>query len=105
MGLYEIGSAVSFASIGVPYRSLEHTGLNVLGGFIQDAQNSMAKPYLAELDKTRAERTSNYLLSQSLKPGESISGFFRITRPKKVNHFSVTVNMDSYGFVFTGYIQ
>lgn len=99
-GLSEIGSAVSFASIGVPWRSLEHTGLNVLGGFLRDISTNAAKPYLAELDKTRAERTKNYLQSQSIKPGESHSGFLRVEKPKQVKNFRLTIHMDGYDFEF-----
>ena len=60
----------------------------------------MAKPYLAELDKTREERTKNYLVSQSVKSGDSHSGFLRVERPKKINDWLVTLHMDGYDFVF-----
>ena len=99
-GLSEVGSAISFASIGLPFRSLEYSGLQALGGFVRDVNRNSIKPYLAELDRTRGERTKNYLQSQSIKPGESHSGFLRVERPKNVNDWLVSLHMDDYNFEF-----
>ena len=99
-GLEEIGLAVSFAALGTQFRSMERVGLKFLGGLIQDINHINARPYLAELDKTRAERTKNYLQSQSIRPGDSHTGFIKVKRPKKVNDFLMTLHMDGYDFQF-----
>lgn len=96
----EIGSALSFASIGLPWRSPERIGLDVLGGVVRDISYEKARPYIAELDRTRAERTKNYLQSQSLKPGESHIGFIQAQKTKKVKDFHIVLHMDSYDFEF-----
>lgn len=103
--LSEIESAVSFASIGTPWRSPEYTGLRVVSGILTDIHNNKMRPYLTELNKTRDERTKNYLQSQSIKSGEEHVGFIQIERPKKVNDFRAVVHMDGYDFVFSGYIK
>ncbi|MCQ2170829.1 MAG: hypothetical protein MJY48_04640 [Bacteroidales bacterium] len=99
-GMREVESAVSFATIGTPIRSAERTGLTILSGVLKDINYNRVKPHLAELDKTREERTKDYLLSQSIDAGESHSGFLRISRPKKVNDCMVTLHVDGYDFSF-----
>lgn len=99
-GMREVESAVSFATIGTPIRSAERTGLTILSGVLKDINYNRVKPHLAELDKTREERTKDYLLSQSIDAGESHSGFLRISRPKKVNDCMVTLHVDGYDFTF-----
>ena len=96
----ELGSALSFASIGLPWRSPERIGLDVLGGVVKDISYEKARPYIAELDKTRAERTKNYLQSQSLKPGESHIGFIQAQKTKKVRDYHIVLHMDGYDFEF-----
>lgn len=103
--LETVGSEISFASLGMPWRSAERVGMNVLGGLIRDIKSNSAKPYLAELKKTREERTKNYLQSQSIKAGESHSGFIQVTRPKKVNDYYLVLHMDGYDFEFTQSIK
>ena len=100
VALSELGSALSFASIGLPWRSPERIGLDVLGGVVRDISYEKARPYIAELDKTRAERTKNYLQSQSLKPGESHIGFIQAQRTKKAKDFHIVLHMDGYDFEF-----
>ena len=106
-GLSEIGFAMSLASIniatstfGSPYNNPEYVGLGIAGGFLRDIEYSRTKPYLAELDKTREERTKNYIQSQSIKPGESHSGFLRMKKDKRVFDFDVIIPMDGYDFEF-----
>lgn len=99
-GLSEIGSIISLSSIGIPWRSVEHSGLRILGGFLQDIEHNYSKPYRAELEKTREERTKNYLQSQSIKSGENLCGYIRVTRPKNVNDYYLVLHMDGYDFEF-----
>lgn len=100
-GLSEAGSAVSFASIGLSFRSPEYTGLRVLGGFLQDINNNNMKPYMKELDATRKERVSVYLRSQSLKAGENISGVLYVDRKeKRVEECTLTVPIDEMSLTF-----
>ncbi|MBQ0086185.1 MAG: hypothetical protein KBS72_00665 [Bacteroidales bacterium] len=106
-GMNEIGHAMSMASsslalstFGSPYNNPGYVGLGIAGGFLRDIEYARKKPYLAELDKTREERTKNYLQSQSIKPGESHSGFLRLEKDKRVYDFKVIIPMDGYDFDF-----
>lgn len=106
-GMNEVGHAMSLASsslalstFGSPYNNPGYVGLGIAGGFLRDIEYARKKPYLAELDKTREERTKNYLQSQSIKPGESHSGFIRLEKDKRVYDFNVIIPMDGYDFEF-----
>lgn len=100
-GLNEIGNAVSYASIGLPYRGAEYTGLHVLGGFIKDINRNNMQPYMKELDATRDERVRVYLRSQSLKAGENLKGVLYVDRKEsRIEDCILTVPIDEMSLTF-----
>ncbi len=100
-----VTSSLSLLAIGTPFRSIERAGFNVASSVIADIEDARMQPYLKELQSTRGERTKNYLQSESLEPGQCLSGLFRIERKKRADNFVITIPMDGYEFEFEGYIE
>lgn len=99
-GLSILDNALFFTGIDLEYRSWGRAGVEVARALVDDAQRENTKPYLNELAKSRAARIGNYLQSQSLKAGESYSGYMKFKRSRKCKLFELEVTIDGRTFPF-----